>query len=646
MNIEEVRQKYPQYSDLSDEQLAQGLHKKYYSDMSFNDFSQKIGLEQPKGFFERTGEELYKRGQQLYDVTHGIYDGQKLEQPAALSGVHAVGTQAGAIGDIVGEGIRSAYRELPQETRKSIESTGKSILESKVGQLGLSALESGMEAWDGYKKENPRAARTIESLLNIASVVAPAASARKGVKVGGNEAIKIAEDIIPEPPINLKDVTPALENANAADITYSKAAKPSVDTVTKMLQKQGITPDKAKALKRELELNKEFSLADIGGDEVRALTRQIGKFKGGARNLVDDFFTKRSKEGEQRIIKAINSNISGVDKYYGSLDELATVRSDLAKSMYGDAFETNKQMKVTPSLDKFIQDGRFQKALDEARQEAIIDIAAPVNSLRTLDAVYRRLRDKANAFARQGQMDAASVYGEFAREFVKRLDAEAPSYKKARNTFAGYSQLKDAQELGLKALKQDPEILQKQFSSLTKGEKDAYLIGVAKALKNDIFTTANSASEALKIFGKTAQRQRLKALLGKNYDDFAKKMRNEIRMNDTKNRVLGGSRTDFNLVEDDQFIQSAADIARGGKGEIVNQVINAIADTVKRKYYGINDKNAKILAKALTGNKEGIKALDNIINSEKKTPQNKIMGSAVSDWENLLGPTIKKENKP
>jgi hypothetical protein len=44
MNIQEIREKYPQYDNLSDSQLAEGLHKKYYSDMPFEDFSQRIGL--------------------------------------------------------------------------------------------------------------------------------------------------------------------------------------------------------------------------------------------------------------------------------------------------------------------------------------------------------------------------------------------------------------------------------------------------------------------------------------------------------------------------------------------------------------------------------------------------------------------------
>lgn len=48
MNIQQIRAKYPQYNDLSDEQLLRGFHKKYYADLSFEDFSKKIGNSQPE----------------------------------------------------------------------------------------------------------------------------------------------------------------------------------------------------------------------------------------------------------------------------------------------------------------------------------------------------------------------------------------------------------------------------------------------------------------------------------------------------------------------------------------------------------------------------------------------------------------------
>lgn len=44
MDIKEIRQKYPQYDDLSDQQLADGLHKKYYSDLPKDDFYKRINL--------------------------------------------------------------------------------------------------------------------------------------------------------------------------------------------------------------------------------------------------------------------------------------------------------------------------------------------------------------------------------------------------------------------------------------------------------------------------------------------------------------------------------------------------------------------------------------------------------------------------
>jgi hypothetical protein len=42
--LAEIRQQYPQYSDLSDMQLARALHSKHYSDMEFGTFARKIGM--------------------------------------------------------------------------------------------------------------------------------------------------------------------------------------------------------------------------------------------------------------------------------------------------------------------------------------------------------------------------------------------------------------------------------------------------------------------------------------------------------------------------------------------------------------------------------------------------------------------------
>ena len=44
MNISDVRQQFPQYNDLSDKQLADALHAKFYPDLPLEDFYAKVGL--------------------------------------------------------------------------------------------------------------------------------------------------------------------------------------------------------------------------------------------------------------------------------------------------------------------------------------------------------------------------------------------------------------------------------------------------------------------------------------------------------------------------------------------------------------------------------------------------------------------------
>lgn len=46
MTLEQIRQKYPQYNDKSDEELATALHRKFYSSMPQEEFFNRIGLGQ------------------------------------------------------------------------------------------------------------------------------------------------------------------------------------------------------------------------------------------------------------------------------------------------------------------------------------------------------------------------------------------------------------------------------------------------------------------------------------------------------------------------------------------------------------------------------------------------------------------------
>lgn len=53
--LKEFRTKYPQYDEMSDADLAKALHRKYYSDIPFDDFSRSIGLTPSTGAGSNSG---------------------------------------------------------------------------------------------------------------------------------------------------------------------------------------------------------------------------------------------------------------------------------------------------------------------------------------------------------------------------------------------------------------------------------------------------------------------------------------------------------------------------------------------------------------------------------------------------------------
>jgi len=72
MNLQEFRQQYPQYDDMSDNDLAKGLHEKYYSDMPFEDFSKQIGHTSQPIKPAPTGPEVLPEDDKSSDFMRGL----------------------------------------------------------------------------------------------------------------------------------------------------------------------------------------------------------------------------------------------------------------------------------------------------------------------------------------------------------------------------------------------------------------------------------------------------------------------------------------------------------------------------------------------------------------------------------------------
>ena len=75
--LAEFRRKYPQYDDVSDKNLADAVHAKYYSSIPIDEYYTDIGLDTAEDvdFFDATGEALKRTAGSFVTGTTGAFLG-------------------------------------------------------------------------------------------------------------------------------------------------------------------------------------------------------------------------------------------------------------------------------------------------------------------------------------------------------------------------------------------------------------------------------------------------------------------------------------------------------------------------------------------------------------------------------------------
>lgn len=176
VTLAEIRAQHPEYRDLSDQQLAQGLHGRFYSDMSFDEFSRRVGLTSTPGYqtaLRREGErEAFMR------------------QNDPLSGVNQWGSQIvrnlGVGDELAGAGAYVAQGGINLARR----ATGQPI-EVRAGEAGQAAMDFERGLGRDYARQRPLAnagavaAGIAAGGAPAAGPVAPMSALRAGTTFAG-----------------------------------------------------------------------------------------------------------------------------------------------------------------------------------------------------------------------------------------------------------------------------------------------------------------------------------------------------------------------------------------------------------------------------------------------------------------------------
>lgn len=157
MNIKEIRAKYPQYADVSDGQLAQALHKKFYSDLPYEQFEQKVFGTKP----------LKIGAEGLPDAVREVAEKFGVPAKFAVGFKSALDDMALRLKQIATGGLEAEDVNTIQANRALRDESGSALVGNIAGNLAATAVPGA----------NLQMAGTQLAARALPAIVAPTASA-------------------------------------------------------------------------------------------------------------------------------------------------------------------------------------------------------------------------------------------------------------------------------------------------------------------------------------------------------------------------------------------------------------------------------------------------------------------------------------
>lgn len=343
--LEQVREKYPQYKDVPDDKLADGLYKKYYDGKITRDaFDKKAGVGDYKaktGTVRTIAEQAYQgltlgMGDEAIDAfaaagatmaTKGGYkDFKKHYKSARESSERDIKGQQEerpylSFGSNVAGGILGSAAAITTKAGKEVVSRlGTGGLKSRIkkGAVVSGATGTAYGAATGFSPEERAEGGAVGGVLGLSlggALPASGALTKKGVEVakGGVEKVK---------GILSKDKTDKFSRVEK-DIMKSYKDRPDLE---------GVAQKGRQSLKEAEESGVPITSAEALDDE--ALQRELGVLReepevGGA---VQNFFQEREK-AVQKALAAKQQGISPVQTVDEANEALVLAANDVRKSL-------------------------------------------------------------------------------------------------------------------------------------------------------------------------------------------------------------------------------------------------------------------------------------------------------------------------
>lgn len=620
--IAEVREKFPEYKDLPDTELADKLHTKFYSDMPREEFDKKVGLADGLPPSEPSfGEEVLK------GVTDPIRGGAQLLK-------HTTG---------IGAATAQPSSEGAQKEKKAAGSADSDEM-TPGRMLGgfMASAPAGLGAASALEAAAPRIITPMTKAIAAGGVGGALQPATEGDDYWHEKRTQIGEGMVMGYGFSMggKLVSKGLEGVGGwLSSRYPEAAEnAAVAQVLKRMEldtKYNGAPNAQEMLDLVDAANargKPEALIDQAGPNLVSLGGRAVRSPGESKAIAEGFLNKRDQGAPQRLDADVSQHIYSGPMMYDTIDGLIKGRSAAARPLYQ---ETDKLQGIwSPRLEQFIVDPDIRKgmahgyvlerraALAEGREfnptQMGIDLDAEGNikllrkpNMRVLDMAKQGL-DKMIADSRDkvtGRPTADTVsLQEVKRAYVAELDALDKNgvYRKAREAWAGKSAAIDAVKAGNSVFSNSPDENRAMARAASPSDLEFMRIGMADKVLEKLSRSGLTSDESKAVMRSDWVKRQMQPLF-KTEDDFnryVESVLSEQKMASSKAAMTGGSPTAGRVAEDQSsglmgLLQQGAKITKsavqGNLLGVVGEFWRMNRDIGKKPNPAIDEHIAKLL---------------------------------------------------
>ena len=586
MNIKEIRKQYPQYGDMSDQEVADGLHTKFYADMPRPEFYAKVGLaESPPAPADNRN--ILQRST---DYMGGLSD--EIMNTATFGLTDTVKDFGGDLGTNIGNYIGglinpdSKPQNLPQRSHDQRaefrEENPKMALTSSVvgGFLNPIANAKKVQAFLAGGKSLPSKigrASVGGAGLSAAQAIGETDGSMSGRLSAGLNAAGTGAMVGPIFPAAVAGFGKLIRGGadNLARLSGPLQQKQAGRMLSKALADDGFNP---KTALEELKKHPELTFGDLG-ENTKRLVYSVYSKPGEGANTIKKFLDQRQvgKETDlgstggqaDRIHKWLESKFPS--KYEGSQNDAVvnklysqayrdnpSIRSDaidkIARSHNGkNAFR--KAVEMMDDSGEFV--GKSDPGLTTLLREVEgystgVGVASGLK-LKTWDYFKRALQREQKQLIAKGDSEGARIITKQIKTVTKELDnldSTGGAYAKARSLSSDDFANKDALDAGEKFLFKNMRSsdIDEMLAGMSPAEQHHFRIGAVNTLTGkleDIIEGANAANSQI---NKESLRRKVRAIFGddEKFGEYMKMLRSEKQMFDTRS-VTQGSQTGKNI---------------------------------------------------------------------------------------------------